>query len=159
MCIFLDGENAWEYYPGNGREFLREFYQRIAGDTDFRALTASEAIAAAGRNFGDQHDFSGFCGSTRISTCGYRAPGGRGGLGFAVGRAGSVQQGGGCAGKGPRKRADAGSFEASAGILTDGGGQRLVLVVRSGAQHGGIDAEFDALYRKHLTGFTWRWDR
>ena len=48
VCIFLDGENAWEYYPGNGREFLREFYKRIAGDPDFRALTASEAIAAAG---------------------------------------------------------------------------------------------------------------
>src|SRR6201993_3439675 len=48
VCIFLDGENAWEYYPGNGREFLREFYQRIANDRDFRALTASEAIAAAG---------------------------------------------------------------------------------------------------------------
>jgi alpha-amylase/alpha-mannosidase (GH57 family) len=48
VCLFLDGENAWEYYMGNGREFLREFYRRIATDTDFRALTASEAIAAAG---------------------------------------------------------------------------------------------------------------
>jgi len=48
VCLFLDGENAWEYYPGNGRAFLREFYGRIQGDTDFRALTASEAIAAAG---------------------------------------------------------------------------------------------------------------
>ncbi len=48
VCLFLDGENAWEYYPGNGREFLREFYGRIQGDPDFRALTASEAIAAAG---------------------------------------------------------------------------------------------------------------
>ncbi len=48
ICLFLDGENAWEYYPGNGREFLREFYGRIAGDQDFRALTASEATAAAG---------------------------------------------------------------------------------------------------------------
>ena len=48
ICLFLDGENAWEYYPGNGREFLREFYGRISGDQDFRALTASEAIAAAG---------------------------------------------------------------------------------------------------------------
>jgi alpha-amylase/alpha-mannosidase (GH57 family) len=48
ICIFLDGENAWEYYPGNGREFLREFYRRISDDTDFRALTASETIAAAG---------------------------------------------------------------------------------------------------------------
>jgi alpha-amylase/alpha-mannosidase (GH57 family) len=48
VCIFLDGENAWEYFPGNGREFLREFYGRIQSDQDFRALTASEAIAAAG---------------------------------------------------------------------------------------------------------------
>ena len=48
ISLFLDGENAWEYYPGNGREFLREFYGRIQADTDFRALTASEAIAAAG---------------------------------------------------------------------------------------------------------------
>jgi len=48
VCLFLDGENAWEYYPGNGREFLREFYGRIQGDQDFRALTASEATAAAG---------------------------------------------------------------------------------------------------------------
>src|ERR1700720_1803426 len=47
VCLFLDGENAWEYYPGNGREFLREFYKRIDNDQDFRALTASEAIAAA----------------------------------------------------------------------------------------------------------------
>ena len=48
VCLFLDGENAWEYYPGNGREFLREFYRRISDDQDFRALTASETIAAAG---------------------------------------------------------------------------------------------------------------
>jgi len=47
VCLFLDGENAWEYYPGNGREFLREFYRRISDDGDFRALTASETIAAA----------------------------------------------------------------------------------------------------------------
>lgn len=48
VCVFLDGENAWEYFPGNGREFLRDFYNRIQSDQDFRALTASEAIAAAG---------------------------------------------------------------------------------------------------------------
>ena len=48
VCLFLDGENAWEYYPGNGREFLREFYRRIESDPDFRPLTVSEAISAAG---------------------------------------------------------------------------------------------------------------
>ena len=47
VCIFLDGENAWEYFPGNGREFLREFYRRVENDSDLRALTGSEAIAAA----------------------------------------------------------------------------------------------------------------
>jgi alpha-amylase/alpha-mannosidase (GH57 family) len=48
VAVILDGENAWEYYPGNGREFLRQLYERIAGDPEIRALTASEAIAEAG---------------------------------------------------------------------------------------------------------------
>ncbi len=48
VSLILDGENAWEYYPGNGREFLRQFYRRIENDPDIRALTASEAVAAAG---------------------------------------------------------------------------------------------------------------
>jgi alpha-amylase/alpha-mannosidase (GH57 family) len=48
ISLILDGENAWEYYYGNGREFLRQFYRRIENDPDIRALTASEAIAAAG---------------------------------------------------------------------------------------------------------------
>jgi len=48
VSLILDGENAWEYYAGNGREFLRQFYQRIENDPDIRALTASEAVAAAG---------------------------------------------------------------------------------------------------------------
>jgi alpha-amylase/alpha-mannosidase (GH57 family) len=47
MCLFLDGENAWEYYSGNGRQFLREFYGLVQQDPEFRALTASEAIQAA----------------------------------------------------------------------------------------------------------------
>jgi len=45
--VILDGENAWEYYAGNGREFLRKFYKRIEEDPEIRALTASEAIALA----------------------------------------------------------------------------------------------------------------
>src|SRR5579872_414904 len=28
--IILDGENAWDWYPSNGRPFLRELYRRIA---------------------------------------------------------------------------------------------------------------------------------
>jgi alpha-amylase/alpha-mannosidase (GH57 family) len=46
VSLILDGENAWEYYPGNGREFLRQFYRRVQEDPELRALTVSEAIAA-----------------------------------------------------------------------------------------------------------------
>src|SRR5579862_2392842 len=46
VALILDGENAWEYYPGNGRQFLREFYGRVQNDGDMKALTMSEAIAA-----------------------------------------------------------------------------------------------------------------
>ncbi|MGH9780262.1 MAG: glycoside hydrolase family 57 protein, partial [Candidatus Acidiferrales bacterium] len=48
VAVILDGENAWEYYPGNGREFLRQLYGRIQNDPEVRALTATEAIAEAG---------------------------------------------------------------------------------------------------------------
>jgi alpha-amylase/alpha-mannosidase (GH57 family) len=47
VSLILDGENAWEYYPGNGREFLRHFYERVSGDDQIRALTMSEAVEAA----------------------------------------------------------------------------------------------------------------
>jgi alpha-amylase/alpha-mannosidase (GH57 family) len=46
VALILDGENAWEYYPGNGREFLRQFYGRVQNDGDMKALTMSEAVAA-----------------------------------------------------------------------------------------------------------------
>ena len=32
--IILDGENAWEYYPKSGREFLRRFYDRVPPDQE-----------------------------------------------------------------------------------------------------------------------------
>jgi alpha-amylase/alpha-mannosidase (GH57 family) len=47
VSVILDGENAWEYYPGNGREFLKAFYGRIAADPEIRAVTASEALKVA----------------------------------------------------------------------------------------------------------------
>ena len=43
--IILDGENAWEYYPQSGREFLRRFYSALQKDPELEAVTASEAIA------------------------------------------------------------------------------------------------------------------
>ena len=44
VSVILDGENAWEYYPRNGREFLKAFYGRIANDPELQAVTASEAL-------------------------------------------------------------------------------------------------------------------
>jgi alpha-amylase/alpha-mannosidase (GH57 family) len=43
--IILDGENAWEYYPQSGREFLRRFYDGLQRESGIEALTVSEAIA------------------------------------------------------------------------------------------------------------------
>ena len=43
--IILDGENAWEYYPQSGREFLRRFYDGLQKDPGIEAVTVSEAIA------------------------------------------------------------------------------------------------------------------
>ncbi len=48
VSVILDGENAWEYYRENGREFLRQFYSRIENDPDIHPLTVTEAVAAAG---------------------------------------------------------------------------------------------------------------
>ncbi len=46
VSVILDGENAWEYFPGNGRAFLKSFYGRVARDPELSALTASEALRA-----------------------------------------------------------------------------------------------------------------
>jgi alpha-amylase/alpha-mannosidase (GH57 family) len=43
--IILDGENAWEAYPRSGREFLRRWYAAMASDPQFEVVTVSEAIA------------------------------------------------------------------------------------------------------------------
>jgi alpha-amylase/alpha-mannosidase (GH57 family) len=44
VSVILDGENAWEYFPKSGREFLRHLYRAIQDDPEFEALTISEAI-------------------------------------------------------------------------------------------------------------------
>jgi alpha-amylase/alpha-mannosidase (GH57 family) len=50
VSVILDGENAWEYYPRSGREFLRRFYDRLQREPRVEAVTVSEAIAR-------HHDF------------------------------------------------------------------------------------------------------
>jgi alpha-amylase/alpha-mannosidase (GH57 family) len=51
VSVILDGENAWEYYPRSGREFLRRFYDALQHDQSIEAVSISEAIARH-RDFG-----------------------------------------------------------------------------------------------------------
>jgi alpha-amylase/alpha-mannosidase (GH57 family) len=44
VSVILDGENAWEYYPKSGREFLRRFYDALQRENGLEAVTVSEAI-------------------------------------------------------------------------------------------------------------------
>jgi len=46
VSIILDGENAWEYYPESGREFLRRFYAALDREAQIEPVTISEAIAS-----------------------------------------------------------------------------------------------------------------
>jgi alpha-amylase/alpha-mannosidase (GH57 family) len=50
VSVILDGENAWEYYPRSGREFLRRFYDALQREHGVETVTVSEAIAR-------HHDF------------------------------------------------------------------------------------------------------
>ncbi len=45
LSIILDGENPWESYERNGREFLRRFYDRLQKEPQIEPITISEAIA------------------------------------------------------------------------------------------------------------------
>ncbi len=47
--IILDGENAWEFYPGSGREFLRAFYRQVSDDPGIETVTFSQAATAPAR--------------------------------------------------------------------------------------------------------------
>jgi alpha-amylase/alpha-mannosidase (GH57 family) len=44
--IILDGENAWEFYPHSGRDFLREFYRLLSEDREIETVTFAAAAAA-----------------------------------------------------------------------------------------------------------------
>jgi alpha-amylase/alpha-mannosidase (GH57 family) len=151
VSLILDGENAWEYYPGNGREFLRRFYERIERDSEIQVLTMSEAVAVTG----DAPCLGGIFPASWISA----------NFDVWIGHAEDVR-----AWDLLRDARDAFEHAKSRGVLTDpsapGGwtpqGRRAyesVLAAEGsdwcwwyGPEHGSAnDAEFDALYRKHLT--------
>lgn len=45
VTIALDGENCWEYYANDGKEFLHAMYEALNTDPDFRAVTVEEYLA------------------------------------------------------------------------------------------------------------------
>ena len=46
--VILDGENAWEYYPQNGRPFLRALYGMLSEDPQLECVTVAEALQRHG---------------------------------------------------------------------------------------------------------------
>jgi len=44
VSIILDGENAWESYPGDGHEFLSAVYAALTADERFRTVTVGEFL-------------------------------------------------------------------------------------------------------------------
>ena len=45
VSIILDGENAWEYYPNDGKAFLNAMYQRFSDSQTVRMVTPSEYLS------------------------------------------------------------------------------------------------------------------
>ncbi|MEI7639918.1 MAG: glycoside hydrolase family 57 protein [bacterium] len=45
VSIILDGENAWEYYSNDGKDFLNALYEKLSANKDFNSVTLGEAVA------------------------------------------------------------------------------------------------------------------
>ena len=127
VSVILDGENAWEYYPKSGREFLRRFYdalQREAGAGSGYGFGGDcppsqyLALALAGSGLVDQRELQ------RLD----RRSRGQPRLGLSPSRARIL-----CAACGAGQR---GAAQAGFRRNPDCRGQRLELVVRTGAPLG-----------------------
>ncbi len=72
VTVLLDGENAWEYYPNDGKDFLNALYQGLSDADNLRTVTPSEYLDMFGapeREIEDlwpgswiNHDFSTWIG-------------------------------------------------------------------------------------------------
>ena len=47
VSVILDGENAWEYYENDGKEFLNELYTLLSEDDLIKTVTPSEFLEMA----------------------------------------------------------------------------------------------------------------
>ncbi len=54
VSIIMDGENAWEYYPNDGRDFLNDLYRRISSEEWIETITISEYLDRFGEIWKDQ---------------------------------------------------------------------------------------------------------
>jgi alpha-amylase/alpha-mannosidase (GH57 family) len=45
VTVLLDGENAWEFYENDGKEFLHSLYQQLSDDPLIKTVTPSEYLA------------------------------------------------------------------------------------------------------------------
>ena len=50
VSVILDGENAWESYPGNGEYFLKELFQRLSSNSEIMTTTFSEITNSVDHN-------------------------------------------------------------------------------------------------------------
>ena len=139
--IILDGENAWEYYPHSGREFLRRFYDALQREPGMEAVTVSEAIArhkehgaaaVAGAGFVDQRQLQRVDWSARRQQ----------GLGLSLPCAQFLRAGCSEATEKQRKLA----FEEL--LIGEGSDWNWWY---GPEHHSANDRDFDELYRKHLS--------
>jgi alpha-amylase/alpha-mannosidase (GH57 family) len=47
VSVILDGENAWEHYDNDGKEFLHALYRGLSDDPELKTVTPSEFLAIA----------------------------------------------------------------------------------------------------------------
>jgi alpha-amylase/alpha-mannosidase (GH57 family) len=59
VTIAMDGENAWENYRNDGRDFLRYLYEGILSENDIEPVTISEYLENAEEFGGLTHCFAG----------------------------------------------------------------------------------------------------
>lgn len=44
VSVILDGENAWEYYPNDGKDFLNALYRKLSDDAQIQTVTPAEYL-------------------------------------------------------------------------------------------------------------------
>ncbi|NLI15770.1 MAG: glycoside hydrolase [candidate division Zixibacteria bacterium] len=44
VCVILDGENAWEYFPNDAHDFFDKLYRRLSEHPTIKTVTYSEAV-------------------------------------------------------------------------------------------------------------------